>query len=124
MHTTKGSNGIGLQTFNLYCTIDRPAPLDPPALETAIDEATETSVMDEVMEMSVMEKVTEMSYEKPKKGKKAQRDQDGDTPTKGPSDDTRSAPSPAVYYSLAVKQKAVYQPIFKYRHWLEEQKRQ
>ena len=60
---------------------------------------------------------------KGKKGKKAQRDQGRDTPTKGPSDDTKSAPSPTVYYNLAVKQKAVYQPVFKCRRWLEERKR-
>src|SRR5690606_38027144 len=50
-------------------------------------------------------------------------DQDSDIPMKGPSDDTESVPSPAVYYNLAVKHKAVYQLIFKLWRWLKEQKR-
>ncbi|KAF9179699.1 hypothetical protein BGZ51_006727, partial [Haplosporangium sp. Z 767] len=61
--------------------------------------------------------------EKSRKGKKVQRDQDGDAPTGEPSDTMKSVPRPAVYYNMAVKQKAVYQPIFKLRRWLEEQKR-
>ncbi|KAF9188467.1 hypothetical protein BGZ51_000556, partial [Haplosporangium sp. Z 767] len=60
----------------------------------------------------------------PKEPAGAGLDQGGDAPAKGPSDATKSAPSPAVYYSLAVKQEAIYQPIFKYRRWLEEQKQQ
>ncbi|KAI8604895.1 hypothetical protein EDD21DRAFT_411633 [Dissophora ornata] len=31
-------------------------------------------------------------------------------------------PDPATYYNLAFKQKAVYQPTFKHRRWMEEQK--
>ncbi|KAF9182244.1 hypothetical protein BGZ50_005051 [Haplosporangium sp. Z 11] len=53
--------------------------------------------------------------EKPKKGKKVQRDQDGDAPTEEPSGTMKSDPRPAIYYNLALKRKAVYQPIFKLR---------
>jgi len=31
-------------------------------------------------------------------------------------------PNPVKFYNLAVKQKAVYQPAFKHRRWMEEQK--
>ncbi|KAF9177497.1 hypothetical protein BGZ51_008705, partial [Haplosporangium sp. Z 767] len=41
--------------------------------------------------------------EKPKKGKKVQRDQHGDAPMKEPSDTMKSVPRPADYYNLAVK---------------------
>ncbi|KAF9177676.1 hypothetical protein BGZ51_008467 [Haplosporangium sp. Z 767] len=61
--------------------------------------------------------------EKPKKGKKAQCDQGGDTPMGEPSNTIESVPRSAVCYNLAVKQKAVYQPEFKCRQWLEERKR-
>jgi len=35
---------------------------------------------------------------------------------------TEASPHPATFYNLAVKQKAVYQPTFKHRCWMEEQK--
>ncbi|KAG0247136.1 hypothetical protein BG011_001961, partial [Mortierella polycephala] len=49
------------QTFNRYRTIDRPVLLDRPALETVIDEATETSVMDDGTETSAMDDGMETS---------------------------------------------------------------
>ncbi|KAG0346723.1 hypothetical protein BGZ54_005111, partial [Gamsiella multidivaricata] len=39
------------------------------------------------------------------------------------NDTEASARSSQVFYNLAVKQKAVYQPTFKFRRWLEERKR-
>ncbi|KAG0367474.1 hypothetical protein BGZ54_003818 [Gamsiella multidivaricata] len=63
--------------------------------------------------------------EEPKEAelKKAQRDQDGGIVAKEPCNDTKPVPGLATYYNLAAAQKAVYQPILKYRRWLEECKR-
>jgi len=38
------------------------------------------------------------------------------------SDDKPPAPAPLIFHNLAVKQKAVYQPTFKHRKWMEEEK--
>ncbi|KAG0259868.1 hypothetical protein BG011_002319 [Mortierella polycephala] len=54
------------------------------------------------------------------------KDRDDDVPIGEPCDATVPASAPAsvkvVYHNLAVKQKTVYQPTFKFQRWLEEQK--
>ncbi|KAG0355817.1 hypothetical protein BC939DRAFT_481615 [Gamsiella multidivaricata] len=55
-------------------------------------------------------------------------DYDTDVDMEGPCESSTPAPAPtlgpasATYYNLVVNQKAVYQPIFKHRRWIEEQK--
>jgi len=39
------------------------------------------------------------------------------------SDDKLPTPAPLIFHNLAVKQKAVYQPTFKHRKWMEEEKK-
>ncbi|KAK3813604.1 MAG: hypothetical protein J3R72DRAFT_42573 [Linnemannia gamsii] len=44
------------------------------------------------------------------------------TSTQPPVADSLVTPSSSAYYNLAIKQKAVYQPSFRFRRWLENEK--